>query len=890
MGVGPIRATICRIEPTSGGLPSSSSGETPSGSGGTSVLATRDSNLEPGWHSQSSARRGFRQRVLLCVGLAREESFLAHPLAAILANRKRSDASGAVQYRWFLAEAEAGAVPVSVVQQIRLDVTRTFSALPARRGTWGWPPVQNLPDEDREAVLARVLLAFECRAMGRVPCPSSSSGSSFVQKFSRRLRRSLSRRSDATNASRSEDAQSLLRSRSVLGPMESADAQEVSGSTEVRSGDVQESAHDTFHDPEAKPTYVQGYSMMAAMCLGFTGGREEEGFWLFAYLLEDILGSDFFSQYPALVGYHGDRAAAAALVAAEAPQVAGMLGPRGLAEAISALAARCLLSGFVGFLSGEPLVALWEELLEVRAERAQFPRLTLITWLAGLVCKVEAELTSTLARAPQEEVVPTFFRIVQLAARALPDGWRPKVKVTQSRLIELRQVSQVAADAYRKSQEEHHHREMHAKHVSECLSRTSAQLLDAVRYAEGMQGISVRGCVWKSVNVCESNPNPFSLAIILVSTALSPASWKRAGYLKGSAKVWFRGGDPKGRVDLGSGETVPGVDDVAYPMDASGKGLVCEPGPYTSEKLLGFAPAMRLAHVLAGRLPSSGRSAALVTAATAATAAAAYTWRISNAGSTVPQAVDAGVGLRREDAASTPTPSSSSSAPRRNAESPSSGLGNALRPHGDEVAHGPSSDVLRNSSGAHPVPSRHSGFGATAEASASSVVNSSSVTEKPQCRSSAHAPPDPLTVPASSEEVEERLAGSRVLLFMKGSPQQPRCRFSRASVEVLKSHGVQFDHVDVLEEPSLRLALKDRWPTFPQLYAEGVLLGGCDSVRDLAERGDLLDALRSSTARERVALSLLIRRVPVASQPDSRGAEEMVERGESSFASTEIAL
>ncbi|OLQ05396.1 Monothiol glutaredoxin-S17 [Symbiodinium microadriaticum] len=131
---------------------------------------------------------------------------------------------------------------------------------------------------------------------------------------------------------------------------------------------------------------------------------------------------------------------------------------------------------------------------------------------------------------------------------------------------------------------------------------------------------------------------------------------------------------------------------------------------------------------------------------------------------------------------------------------------------------------------------------------------------KKPCKSSAHAPPDPSTIPASEEEVEELLSSSRILLFMKGSPDSPRCRFSRAAVQILREHRVDFDHVDVLEKPSLRLALQARWPTFPQLYAEGVLLGGSDQLRELAQQGDLLDALRSSTARERAALALTLQR------------------------------
>lgn len=78
-------------------------------------------------------------------------------------------------------------------------------------------------------------------------------------------------------------------------------------------------------------------------------------------------------------------------------------------------------------------------------------------------------------------------------------------------------------------------------------------------------------------------------------------------------------------------------------------------------------------------------------------------------------------------------------------------------------------------------------------------------------------------------------------------------------MEILREHQVEFDHVDVLEQPSLRLALQERWPTFPQLYAEGVLLGGSEQLKALASEGELLNALRSSTGRERAALALALR-------------------------------
>lgn len=123
-----------------------------------------------------------------------------------------------------------------------------------------------------------------------------------------------------------------------------------------------------------------------------------------------------------------------------------------------------------------------------------------------------------------------------------------------------------------------------------------------------------------------------------------------------------------------------------------------------------------------------------------------------------------------------------------------------------------------------------------------------------------HAPPPAETLPASKEDVEKRLSDSKVLLFMKGDPKTPRCRHSTKIVSILRTHKVSFDHVDVLEEASFRVAMWERWPTYPQLWVEGLLLGGVDVVTRLAEEGRLLDAIRSSTARERLAMELAVLR------------------------------
>ncbi|CAE6955330.1 GRTP1 [Symbiodinium sp. CCMP2592] len=308
---------------------------------------------------------------------------------------------------------------------------------------------------DRERCLARALLASECRSAESSSPSSSKTGLPMLLK----IRRSWC----GTTAADSSSTPLMRRQSLSLG----ADGWAVDSMP-------------TLSDPV--PTYVQGCSMMAAMCLGFTAGREEEGFWLFIHLLEDVLGPDFFSRQPALLGYHGDRAAAAALVASQSPSLAELMGVQCLGESISALASRCLLSGFVGFLSGPPLVAFWEELLQVRC--TDFPRLPLISWLAGLVHHAEGQLASALVGLSSDEAVPVFFRTVQQAAKALPNNWRPRVRVSRAQVLELRQISKAAAEKYRSAQEALSLKEIHAKNVSASLDRTCSALLDAMKFAE----------------------------------------------------------------------------------------------------------------------------------------------------------------------------------------------------------------------------------------------------------------------------------------------------------------------------------------------------------------------------------------------------------------------
>ena len=90
----------------------------------------------------------------------------------------------------------------------------------------------------------------------------------------------------------------------------------------------------------------------------------------------------------------------------------------------------------------------------------------------------------------------------------------------------------------------------------------------------------------------------------------------------------------------------------------------------------------------------------------------------------------------------------------------------------------------------------------------------------------------------------------RVMLFMKGNPAMPQCGFSAAVVGVLKQVGVPFGSFNILADQELREGLKEysSWPTYPQLYVDGKLVGGADIVRDLHARGELAAMLKAPAA------------------------------------------
>ena len=100
------------------------------------------------------------------------------------------------------------------------------------------------------------------------------------------------------------------------------------------------------------------------------------------------------------------------------------------------------------------------------------------------------------------------------------------------------------------------------------------------------------------------------------------------------------------------------------------------------------------------------------------------------------------------------------------------------------------------------------------------------------------------------EKIKAELNSAPVVLFMKGTPDFPQCGFSAQTVAALRALGAQFKHVNIFEEPELREALKrfSNWPTYPQLYVKGELVGGCDIALEMYKSGELRKLLAEAGA------------------------------------------
>lgn len=92
------------------------------------------------------------------------------------------------------------------------------------------------------------------------------------------------------------------------------------------------------------------------------------------------------------------------------------------------------------------------------------------------------------------------------------------------------------------------------------------------------------------------------------------------------------------------------------------------------------------------------------------------------------------------------------------------------------------------------------------------------------------------------DQIKKEIASNDVVLYMKGTGVFPQCGFSAAVVQILSEFGVSFKDINVLEDQTIREAIKEfsQWPTIPQLYVKGEFIGGCDIVREMAETGELV--------------------------------------------------
>jgi len=100
------------------------------------------------------------------------------------------------------------------------------------------------------------------------------------------------------------------------------------------------------------------------------------------------------------------------------------------------------------------------------------------------------------------------------------------------------------------------------------------------------------------------------------------------------------------------------------------------------------------------------------------------------------------------------------------------------------------------------------------------------------------------------DQIKQSIESNDVILFMKGSPEFPQCGFSSRASQAIAECGVEFAYIDVLAQPEVRANLHRYadWPTFPQLYVKGELVGGCDIIIEMYESGDLKTLLEQTTA------------------------------------------
>ncbi|MEK9871538.1 MAG: Grx4 family monothiol glutaredoxin [Gammaproteobacteria bacterium] len=98
------------------------------------------------------------------------------------------------------------------------------------------------------------------------------------------------------------------------------------------------------------------------------------------------------------------------------------------------------------------------------------------------------------------------------------------------------------------------------------------------------------------------------------------------------------------------------------------------------------------------------------------------------------------------------------------------------------------------------------------------------------------------------ESIKEQISSNPILLYMKGSPDQPQCGFSSQASQVLMACGERFAYIDILSNPEIRANLPSvsDWPTFPQLFIDGELVGGCDIIVEMYQSGELQPMIKDA--------------------------------------------
>jgi monothiol glutaredoxin len=101
------------------------------------------------------------------------------------------------------------------------------------------------------------------------------------------------------------------------------------------------------------------------------------------------------------------------------------------------------------------------------------------------------------------------------------------------------------------------------------------------------------------------------------------------------------------------------------------------------------------------------------------------------------------------------------------------------------------------------------------------------------------------------DKIKQQLEENAILLYMKGSPKLPSCGFSSQASQALMACGEKFAYVDILQNPDIRaeLPVYAQWPTFPQLWVEGELIGGCDIILEMFQKGELQPLIKEAAAR-----------------------------------------